>query len=183
MKTYFIITLMIILLSFGFSACDLSSGKGFNFDEKTFSSEWNKWENRSILNYSFTINGQFPHWNMPRAILMYNYEVNIIVKNGILYSFEYIGENVPYDDGEILKPEFTSISDLYRKISDRANEEKIWWKNNSGNGIISTTLNVEYDPQFNYIIFYEPVSNWKSDWIVDTTDHAIRISNFTILEN
>jgi hypothetical protein len=119
---------------FCFSACSLENEKGFIFDEKTFNSEWNKWENRNILNYSFTINGQFPYWNMPRAILMYDYEVNIIVKNGLMESFEYIGNNVPHDDGNILDPEITSISDFYQKISDRANAEKNWWKNNSGNG-------------------------------------------------
>jgi len=183
MKNFISITLLSALMFFCFSACSLENEKGFIFDEKTFNSEWNKWENRNILNYSFTINGQFPYWNMPRAILMYVYEVNIIVKNGLMESFEYIGNNVPHDEGNILEPEITSISALYQKISDRANAEKNWWKNNYGNGIISTTLNVKYAPQLNYVTFYEPVSNWKSGWIVDTTDHAIRISNFTVLDN
>ena len=178
-----IIVLLTVLLAFGHSACDLPSEKGFVFDEKTFISEWDKWEKRNILNYSFTMNGQFPYWNMQRAILMLDYEVNIIVKDGVLSSFEYVGENVPYEEGEIAKPEFTSISDLYRKISERATEEKIWWISNSGNGIISTTLNVKYDSQLNYITFYEPTSNWKSGWIVDTTDHAVRISGFSVLED
>jgi hypothetical protein len=189
MKKYVFIPLLTIILSIGFSTCVLESKKdfinekGFIFNEKTFNSEWNKWKNQDIQNYSFTLTGQFPYWNIQRAIKMIDYEVNIIVKNGIMDSFEYIGKNIPYEDGsKILEPEFTSISDIYQKISDRANEEKNWWKNNTGDGIISTTLNVKYDSQLNYITFYEPESNWKSGWIVDTTDHAVRISNFTVLE-
>jgi len=139
MKNFILIALLSALIFFCFSACSLGNDKGFIFDEKTFNSEWNKWENGNILNYSFTINGKFPYWNMLRAILMFDYEVNIIVKNGLMESFEYIGNNVPH--------------------------------------------NVKYDPQLNYITFYEPVSNWKSGWIVDTTDHAIRISNFSVLDN
>ena len=108
-----------------------------------------------------------------------------LVKNGIIDSFEYVGDNIPYnlEDNNILEPEFTSISNLYQKISDRAKEEKDWWKNNSGGGLISTTLNVKYDPQLNYITFFEPNDNWKPGWIVDTTNHATRISNFIVLDN
>jgi hypothetical protein len=183
MKERISIVFLAISLVFGFSACDLENEKGFIFDEKTFNSEWTKWENRNILNYGFTVNGKFLYWNKPRAILMFDYEVNIIVKNGVMESFEYIGQNVPYDDDDVLEPEITTISGLYKKISDRAKAEKDWWDNNSPNGIISTTLNIEYDSQLNYIASYEPVSSWESGWIVDTTDHAIRISNFTILDN
>ncbi|MCL2558558.1 MAG: hypothetical protein FWE09_08775 [Treponema sp.] len=181
-KTYFAI-LLTAFLSLGFSACDSFPQNGFIFDEKTFNSEWNKWESGNVLDYSFTLTGQFPYWDMARAILMFDYEAHIIVRNGVLDSFEYVGENVPYREGVILTPEFTSISDLYRKISDSADKEKAWWSNNSGRGIISTAFNVKYDSQLHYITFFEPLSRWKPGWIVDTTAHAVRISNFTVLED
>ena len=185
MKNFISITLLSTLIFSLFSACSLENEKGFIFDEKTFNSEWNKWENRNILNYSFTISGRYYGEIMPRALWSCEYEANIIVKNGFMESFEYIGKNIPYDvyDDNIVEPEIKTISAIYQTIADRATEERNWWKNNSGNGIISTTLIVKYDPQLNYVTFYEPVSNWESGLIVDTTDHAINISNFTVLDN
>ncbi|MDR1301871.1 MAG: hypothetical protein LBK43_05315 [Treponema sp.] len=171
-----------------FSACNRepeNSNDGFYFDEKTFTSEWNEWKNKNIQNYSFTLVGKLPHWNFSRAILMYEYKVNIIVKNGVMDSFEYIGD-VPYEDGGalILEPEFTSISDMYQKISDMAKEENEWWVQYSGDGgIISTMFKVKYDAQLHYITFFEPISKWKQDYIVDTTAHAVTISNLIVLDN
>jgi hypothetical protein len=98
-------------------------------------------------------------------------------------SFEYIGD-VPYEeDDKIFEPEFTSISDMYQKISDRVKEEKEWWEKYSGEGgFVSTTFKIEYDPQLHYITFFEPITKVESDWILDTTNHAVTISNFTILD-
>jgi hypothetical protein len=177
------IFVFVLTFLFGFSACELPSEKGFVFDENTFNSEWNKWKNNDIKNYSFTLTGKLPYWNFSRAIPLYKYEVNITVKNGIMDTFEYIGD-VPYEDRDgntIFEPEFTSISDMYQKISDRAKYEKEWWENNTGGGIISTKFEIKYDKQLNYITVFEPVSEWKSDYIVDTTAHAVNITNFTIL--
>jgi hypothetical protein len=176
---------LIILIGFwGFSACELEGDKGFYFDEKTFNSNWNDWKNDDIKNYSFTMTGQYPYWNHPRAILMYDYTVNIIVKNGVMDSFEYIG-NTPYEELEtetILEPEYKTISDMYQKIYDSAQEEKKWWNNYSGNGhIISTTFDIKYNAGLKYITFFEPVSKWKSGTIVDTTAHAVSITNFKVL--
>ena len=179
-KNHFIVLLAFIVL-FVFSTCDLE--KGFFFNEEKFNSEWNKWNDADIQNYSFTLNGKLPHWNFSRAILMFEYEVNIIVKNGQMESFEYIG-NIPHNEENeesILEPEFTSISDMYQKISDRAKKEKDWWKNDSGNGgFVSTTYNIKYAPQLHYITFFEPVIEVESGWILDTTNHAVRISNFIV---
>ena len=185
MKKSTLLVLLVFAGIIGFSACELFPDNGFSFDEKTFNSNRNLWENNNIQNYSFTMTGQFPYWNLPRAILMFDYEVNIVVKNGTMDSFEYIGNNIPYtEDGEtILEPEFTSISDIYQKISDRAQESKEWWNNYSGNGyIISTKFVIKYNSEWNYITFFEPVSNWKSGVIVDTTAHAVSLSKFVILE-
>jgi hypothetical protein len=178
-NTFIAILGFIVLL--GFSACNLETDKGFYFDEKTFTSEWNAWENRNIKNYSFTLTGELPNWNFSRAILMHEYKVNIIVKNGTMDSFEYIGD-VPYSEDEetILEPEFTSISDMYQKIFDRAKEEREWWENHSGEGgFVSTTLKVKYDSELHYITFFEPITEVESGWILDTTNHAVTISNFT----
>jgi hypothetical protein len=188
MKVNTFITLLVFTGFFGFSACNLetnNSTKGFYFDEETFTSEWDSWKNKDIKNYCFTITGKLSYWNFSRAILMYEYKVNIIVKDGIMDSFEYIG-NVPHgeDINSILEPEFTSISDIYQKISDGAKKEKEWWEKYSGNGgIISTTYVIKYDTQLHYIALFEPVSKWKPDYIVDTTAHAVNISNFTILDD
>ena len=185
MKEHFNITVLVFICLFGFFSCDLEE-KGFFFDEKTFNSNWTKWRDKDIQNYSFTMNGELPHWNFSRAILMRKYEVNIVVKNGVMDSFEYIEDNVPHEeeDGDvILEPEFTSISDMYQKISDLAEYEKEWWNEYSGNGhIISTEFKMKYDSESHYITFFEPVSRWKPNVIVDTTAHAVIISNFKILD-
>jgi len=98
-------------------------------------------------------------------------------------SFEYIGDVPHKEDGiSILEPEFTSISDMYQKISDAAKAEKEWWKENSGSvPIISTKFEIKYSTELDYIVFFEPVSGWKPGVVVDTTAHAVTISNFKVL--
>ena len=186
MKRNMLIAVLVATVIFVFFACDLENlDEGFYFDEKTFIAEWNAWENKGIKNYSFTMTGELPYWNFSRAILMYEYKVNITVKNGVMDSFEYIGD-IPHGENEnsILEPEFTSISDIYQKISDGAKEEREWWEKHSGEGgIISTKCEIKYDPQLHYITFFEPTSKWKPDYIVDTTAHAVAISNFTALDS
>ena len=190
MKGHIYITVVVFIGLFGFFACnpetkmETKTGNGFIFDEKTFNSKWNEWQNNDIQNYSFTMTGELPYWNFSRAILMYEYNVNIVVKNGVMDSFEYIGD-VPYKEDEIsiLEPEFTSITDMYQKISDMAKTEKEWWNRYSGNGhIISTKFEVKYSTELNYITFFEPISKWKPDVIVDTTAHAVIISDFKALD-
>jgi len=187
MKGNVFVTIFVFIGLFGFFACNLETEKekGFIFDEKTFNSEWNKWKSNDIKNYSFTLSGKLPYWNFSRAIPLHDYKVNIVVKDGVMDSYEYIGD-VPHKDGEdeisILEPEFTSISDMYQKISNSAKDEREWWKNNSGGGLVSTKFEIKYDKQLNYITFFEPVSEWKSGYKVDTTAHAVYISNFNILE-
>jgi hypothetical protein len=190
MKINIFFAVLIFIGLFGFSTCNLENiekagSKGFSFDEGTFTSNWNAWKNNDIQNYSFTMTGELPYWNFSRAIKMYEYKVNIIVRNGVMASFEYIGDNVPHEiDGiSILEPEFTSISDMYQKIFDKAKTEKEWWNGYSGNGhIISTKFEIIYSTELNYITFFEPVSRWKPDVIVDTTAHDVRISNFVVLD-
>jgi hypothetical protein len=186
MKKRFFIPLLISTGLFVFWGCNLDFNKdkndGFRFDEKTFVSEWNLWKNEDIRNYSFTMTGELPNWNFSRAILMFEYKVNIIVKDGIVNTFEYIGDVPQEEDGTIFEPEFTSISDMYQKIFNRAKEGKEWWEKYSGRGgFISTTFEIRYDPQLHYITFFEPIIEVESDFILDTTNHAVSISNFTIL--
>jgi hypothetical protein len=189
MKKGIIIGVKILLFIgvFCIFGCDLwiNNDGDFYFDEKNFLSEWDAWNNQNINNYSFVLKGELPYWNYPRAILMFDYEVKIIVKNGIMDSFEYFSR-VPHDAEDvesILEPEFTSISDMYQKIYDRAQDEKIWWNGYSGNGhIISTTYDVKYNENLHYISAFEPISKWKPDVIVDTTAHAVSISDFVVLD-
>lgn len=161
-----------------------SNGKGFHFDEKTFTSEWKTWEDQKIENYSFTLEGALPYWNfLTRDIPMHAYKVNVVVKNGVMDSFEYVGD-VPHsdEDGSILEPEYTSISDMYQKIYNRAQSEKEWWNENTDQDhIISTEFVIRYNADFHIITFFEPVSQWAPDLIVDTTAHSVKISNFTVL--
>jgi hypothetical protein len=57
------------------------------------------------------------------------------------------------------------------------------WKRKAGGGrIISTAFKIHYDTQSHYITFFEPVSKWKPDYVVDTTVHAVTISNFAVLD-
>ena len=177
---------------FGFSACDPGTGtgaevekkSGFFFDEQAFISNWNEWINNNIQNYGFTMTGMVLYRNISRALPMREYKVNVVVKNGVMDSFEYIGY-IPYEyDGiTIEKPEFTSISDMYQKIDERAKYEREWWKKNTGGGIVSTTLRLTYDTQLHYINYFVPVTEVKPGWILDTTNHVVTISNFTVLSN
>jgi hypothetical protein len=182
------ILFLCFLFAFCFSGCDFlfNTGKGFIFDEEKFNAESKAWENINIKNYSFVLKGKLPYWNFSRAIKMYNYEVKVIVKNGAMESFEYIGENPPRQDrdsDEIMEPEYTSISDMYQKIYAMAQDEKQWWKENTGDKhILSTKFEIKYDKNSHYITFFEPVSRWKPDVIVDTTAHAVTVSDFTILD-
>ena len=182
-RNIFMFVLALISL-FGFLACEIETEEGFIFDEQTFNAQWNKWKENDIQNYSFTMTGKLPHWHFSRAILMYKYEVNIVVKNGVMDSFKYMGD-VPHkerDEHSILEPEFTSIADMYRKIADSAKAEKEWWEKHSGDGgFVSKTFLIKYDPQFQYITYFEPKTTVESGWILDTTEHAVYISNFKIL--
>jgi hypothetical protein len=73
---------------------------------------------------------------------------------------------------------------MYEKISDRAREEKEWRGNYSGEGgFVSTIFNVKYDSQSHYITFFEPVTKVEAGFILDTTNHAVAISNFTVLDS
>ena len=183
------IKISFILGAFCVTACANweNSDRGFQFDEKKFMSEWDAWNNQNITSYSFILEGKLPYWNWnsSRAIYMEKYEVKIIVKNGIMDSFEYIGKT-PHDEIEeksILPPEFTSIPDLYQRIYDWAQEEKQWWKEYPGDGhIISTKYDIKYNTELHYIKFFEPVSRWKSGVIVDTTAHAVTISDIVLLD-
>ena len=168
------------------TGCDifnLNANRGFHFDEKTFAAQSKAWEDQNIANYSFTLEGRLPYWNFSRAILMRDYKVKVTVKNGVMNSFEYVGDIPHSEDGEsILEPEYTSISDMYQKISDWAREEKQWWKDYSDGGFVSKNFKVKYDPALHYINYFEPVTRVESGWILDTTEHAVYVSEFTILD-
>ena len=165
------------------TSCNKDNYKGFYFNEKAFTSEWNKWKDTKIENYSFVMEWELPNSHSgTRLIPLYKYKAKIIVSNGVMHSFEYIG-NVPHDyEGLVIEPEFTSISDMYQKIFDMAQIYKEWWyENPNPNGVISTKFEIEYDKNSYFIKFFKPVSRWEPDWIVDTLEHTVMISEFTII--
>jgi len=182
----FVVSRLLIAVVLFITACDKNDKdkeKGFYFDEKTFTSEWNAWEAQKIENYSFTLEGKLPYWNYTRDIPMYGYKVNIVVRNGVMESFEYIGD-VPHSDvdGSILEPEFTTISGIYQGIYNGAQYQKEWWSENTDSGaLLSTSYNIKYDANLHIITYFEPTSQWAPNSIVDTTAHAVKISNFTVL--
>ncbi|MDR2583848.1 MAG: hypothetical protein LBC75_10240 [Fibromonadaceae bacterium] len=156
--------------------------EGFYFDEEKFKSEWNLWKKQDIKNYSFTLKGKLPHWDYAKAkdyygaILMFGYEVEIIVKNGIMDSFEYIGKTPSSE------PEYTSISDMYQKIYDDIKSCERYWKKTSDKGcLLSKHYKIKYDPKHHYITYYEPITNTRSGCILDTDEHEVTVSAFSTL--
>jgi hypothetical protein len=165
----------------------LREDHAFYFDEEKFKSEWNAWKSQDIKNYSFTLKGELPYWNYPRAknyvaaILMFPYEVRIVVKNGIMDSFEYIGK-IPYNEGSndsIYGPVYTSISDMYQKMHDQIKRHKSEFLNDSRGCIISWRHEMKYDPKYHYITRYNPTYRTDSGCIVDTTLDEVTVSDFT----
>jgi len=72
MKGNVFVTAFIFIGLFSLFACNLETEteKGFIFDDETFNSKWNEWQNNNIQNYSFTMTGKLPSWNFSRAIDM-----------------------------------------------------------------------------------------------------------------
>ena len=192
---------LVVVGLLGFFACDLETKKetGFIFDEEKFNTNWEKWKENDIQNYNFTLAGE---------LLAQKYKANIIVKKGVMDSFEYDGKAPSQNDGpapgidddpdafiddddgpsiagepSILEPEFTSISDMYEKIAEMVEAEKEWWNTNTDENKISTKFDIKYDSKSNYITYFKPVSKWKAGATADTTDHAVTISKFKALSN
>jgi len=167
-------------------SCADENDEGFYFDEKKFMSEWNIWKNQNIKNYSFTLKGKLPYWYYTKAILMYDYEVNVAVKNGIMNSFEYIGK-IPYQEGNgesVLEPEYVSISDMYQKIYESIKSCERYWKETSDKGcFVSQRYEIRYDQKYHYITYFEPITKVKSGCILDTTEHEVTVSAFSITQS
>jgi len=190
--------------------CSCSSEKEtptFHFDEEKFKSEWNIWKSQDIKNYSFTFKGALPYWNYPKAkrydgligmIPMYIYEAKITVKNGVMDSVEYLGTDIGTDpfpsdpDASIIpnpntEPEYTTISDMYQKMYDRIKSKELYLLNGTpGKGCFDITISVrfdiEYDQKFHYITYYSsPITEYSDRCLTDGTDHAVFVSDFTIL--
>jgi hypothetical protein len=164
-------------------SCVFFEDEGFYFDEEKFMSEWKNWKSQDIKNYNFTLKGELPYWNYTKAILMYDYEVEIAVKNGIMHSFEYIGKtpNQEMDSESILEPEYTSISDMYQKIYESIKDCERYWKETSDKGcFLSKRYEIKYDQKFHYITYFEPVTRVKSGCMMDTDEHEVAVSKFSI---
>ena len=185
---YLFLIFCLLLCFCGYSE---SPNDGFYFDEEKFMSEWNIWKNQDIKNYDFTLKGEFPYWNYSRAVLKYNYSieaipmydyvVEIAVKNSIMNSFEYIGKT-PHQEmnsESILEPEYTSISDMYEKIYKTIKNCELYWKETSNKGcFLSKRYEIKYDPKFHYITYFKPITTVAPDCILDTTEHEVMVSEF-----
>jgi len=139
----------------------------FYFDEEKFQSEWNLWKSQDMKDYSFTLKGELPYWlyskakyyseaNYSEAILMYDYEVRITVKNGVMDSFEYIG-TAPSEHGSIVEPEYTSLSDMYQKIYEEIKNDESDLSKFTNGCLISIRYEIEYNQEFHNITSYNPI--------------------------
>ena len=165
-------------------------GKGFYFDEKEFTSEWDAWQKQNIQDYSFTLKGRLPeeYWKNTntKAIVLHEYEVRITVKDGVSSEFKYVGEAPHRVDSvtgtsTIFEPEYSSIADLYQKISENAEIQKEWWKTHPDPPyLVSTKFNVLYNETSHYITKFDPVSSWKPGVSADPTLSAVTISDFVV---
>jgi hypothetical protein len=177
MKKLFMVGIVSTFIFIAFFACNnLNDQKKFtieyNFDEETFLSEWNSWNNQNMQNYSFTLldgmrgkvdylleNGIVSEIDLSHTRSIsgppppdFIEEWKIIVKDGIMDSFEYtylspiIAEHNsfigygPSNPGSIKPPRYMSISDMYQKLSQ------------------STLFNIGYDLDFHYIKFLHYIS-------------------------
>jgi len=164
------------------------NNNSFYLDEEKFFSEWNSWNNLNIKNYSFTISN-----GMKRIIDLYNSrsisapppqdfieEWKIIVKNEKMDSFEYtyltpifeeysiIGFN-PSNSGYIVNPHFTSISDMYQKLSPEGFYSQL-----------NVKLNVRYDQNYHFIAQFHLCSAGCEGYCNGNTTYIV--SDFKILE-
>jgi len=153
------------------------------FDEEKFQSEWDFWESQDIKNYNFTLKGKLPYWFYPKAknysgaILMYDYEVKIAVKNGIMDSFKYIG-GTPSENGSIIEPEYVSISDMYQKIYNQIKNTERELSNLTNDCFISIRYEIKYDQGIHYITRSLPTYEINSGCVADISAHEVVVSDF-----
>jgi len=130
-------------------------------DKEKFISETDIWKSQDIKNYSFTLK---------KSSITDNYEVAIIVKNGIMDSFEYIGKTSNFE------PEYTSISDMYQKIY---NEIKYYETQKSETCRSFIQFEMKYDQESHYITNFEAI---YAAYVCEGGSHnKFIVSDFTIL--
>ena len=185
-KTSVLFIIFCILITVIISCDDKlkNDDNGFVFDEKTFMSHWDAWNMQNIKNYSFSLEQSYSFWFNSRGVPDWNtYKFKIIVKNGLMDSFEY---NVyDYDDNHVegnFDPPFTSITDMYQKIYDWAQQEKQNWKNSVYDGMfLSTEYNMEYNSELHYIAFFGIADVWHPNFF-GSPHSPFRVLDFKILD-
>ena len=164
----------------------------FIFDEKTFKSEWEKWNNHEIKNYSFTlISGKKNTIDLfnsrstsaPPPLEPFIEEWKIVVKNSKMNSLEYtyyaelyegnnfIGFYPKYSD-QVNTPLYTTISDIYQHTSISIDSLRTWK--------LDMNVIINYDQDFNYITFFHVYR-----LLYDRDGNGIKtfvVSDFKILE-
>jgi len=192
MKRLFLFGMVLTVVFIFFSACNNANdqsefndkfGKSFNFDEETFLSKWNSWNNQNIQNYSFILSQVFPYL-----------KIKLIYINGILDSYENADPSSNSDSFfELLNnlissqdfaqiPDFSSMSNLYQSIYDKVHVDKQSWNTKVPDHIISKTINLEYGAMHN-ISFYGISTKFKEGYKPPTDgDFPFVISEFKIEE-
>jgi len=172
-------------------SCDEEKEHVFIFDEKIFKSEWENWNNHGIENYSFTfISGKKSIIDLfnSRSLSVpplkpFIEEWKIIVKNGIMDSFEYTYYALLYEennfigfysqDSSYIKPPlFSTISDMYQYTSISVDNLRQWK--------VDMNVDIKYALDFNYITFFNVYR-----LLYDTDGNGITtyaVSDFIILE-
>jgi len=152
----------LVLLSCSSSEPKSTDSGSSAYDEEKFKSEWDIWKDQDIKNYSFTL----------KASIDGNYEVAIIVKNGIMDSFKYTGKT-PNGD---LEPEYTSISDMYQKIYDNIKYDEIKIQESSKCSRFAE-YETAYDQKFHYIKNFEAI--YGAYGCEGGSNRKLTVSNFS----
>lgn len=147
--------LLICIFGIGivFISCDLEESDeiNFKFDKETFMLNWNAWNDQNIKNYSFTLSRSY---NFFRGLIPTDDRFDIIVKDGILYTFEYYGNYFDWQNKEPF-PLFTSICDIYQHIYDSIPNSKQALENDPNLTII---YNIEYNKELFYITYFNNIA-------------------------
>jgi len=182
MKSKYVFSIVIIIMGI---FCLIITGcpndksmEGFNFDEKTFMSNWNSWKAQNIQNYSFVLHGGTGSYNnqiMPLDAHM-PFSFKIFVIDGIMDSFEIV------TNGGIGTPPFTSISQMYQSIYDSVQETKKWFEKSGHEVINSITINVGYG-SMHYIKSYGRTYDYRKGHEVSENGLSYGVSDFQIIEH
>ena len=193
MKKLFVFGMVLTVISFFGCEIEDNFNSNFNFDEKTFLSNWEAWNKQNILNYSFIlhrnsnmlgnnfslIDNTTPLLNLATPLEMATpYSIKVIVKNGIMVSFEEVSN--PSGEGG-LTPGFTSISIMYQNLYDGIQDSKKLFIEGGHDFTKSVTIHIGYS-DIHYITHYSRAYEYKPGYELAANGTVYGISDFQIVE-